>query len=294
LSVEKAGQVRGNGPEQRQSRGKAPGVCRLRRLKAENQADELVPAWQLRRPDLAKVLRPRRLNAAEAAADQASARQNQVEQLDQPERREQHRRQLSRVHGRNSKSVVASQRDGPVRNQVPARVEQGKFRHRDAIKVLSVNDSARRRLRAPVNLISVAEVRRLDFGNRSRPRQVAVLQVKHGAKEKECRALMVSRPRHNSNSTSSSSNEAARLRQPITDRGRASRKVGRRNNQKKRHRHAHNNFGAITPVAPDWEQTNHNRIGVFLCDGLGFRPHLLLNVFRPAYSLGDVTWPNGV
>ena len=129
-------------------------------------------------------------------------------------------------------------------------MDKGKFRHRDAIKDLSVNDSARRRLRAQVNVISVAEVRRLDSVSRSRPRQVAVLQVKHGAKKKECRALMVSRPSHNSNSTSSS-NEAARLRQPITDRGRASRKVGRRNNQKKRHRHAHNNFGAITPVAPE-------------------------------------------
>ena len=126
-------------------------------------------------------------------------------------------------------------------------MDKGKFRHRDAIKDLSVNDSARRRLRAQVNVISVAKVRRLDSVSRSRPRQVAVLQVKHGAKKKECRALMVSRPRH----SSSSSNEAARLRQPITDRGRASRKVGRRNNQKKRHRQGRINFGAITPVAPE-------------------------------------------
>jgi hypothetical protein len=45
-------------------------------------------------------------------------------------------------------------------------VDKGKFRHRDAIKDLSVNDSARRRLRAQVNMSSVAEVRRLDFVNR--------------------------------------------------------------------------------------------------------------------------------
>ena len=139
-------------------------------------------------------------------------------------------------------------------------MDKGKFRHRDAIKDLSVNDSARRRLRAQVNVISVAKVRRLDSVSRSRPRQVAVLQVKHGAKKKECSALTLSRRRrpstsssssNNSNSSGSSSNEVARPRQPITDRARASRKVGRRNNQKKRHRHAHNNFGAITPVAPE-------------------------------------------
>ena len=118
-------------------------------------------------------------------------------------------------------------------------MDKGKFRHRDAIKDLSVNDSARRRLRAQVNVISVAEVRRLDSVSRSPPRQVAVLQVKHGAKEKECRALLVSRPRHRS---SSSSSEAARLPQPIAARGRASRKVGRREPQKKRHRQGHINF----------------------------------------------------
>jgi len=51
------------------------------------------------------------LNAAEAEANKSSARQNLVEQVVQPERREQHRRQLSRVHRRSSKSMVASQRD---------------------------------------------------------------------------------------------------------------------------------------------------------------------------------------
>ena len=236
-----------------------------------------------------KVSRPRHLNAAEAGANKASARQSLVEQVAQPDPREQHRRQLSKVHPRGSKSVVASQRDDQGRSQVPGRVGQDRFRRGVTRENLSVSGSARRRLLAQLNMSSVAEVSRPDFINRSRLPLVEDLWMKRAANEKECRALMVSRPRHNSNSTSSSSNEAARLRQPITDRGRASRKVGRRNNQKKRHRHAHNNFGAITAAAPEREQTNHNRIEVFLCDGLGFRPHLLLNVFRPAYSLGDVT-----
>jgi hypothetical protein len=39
LSVEKAGRVRGHGPEQRQCQEKAEDVCRLRRLKEENQVD---------------------------------------------------------------------------------------------------------------------------------------------------------------------------------------------------------------------------------------------------------------
>jgi hypothetical protein len=199
------------------------------------------------------------LNAAEAAADQASARQNQVEQLDQPEQREQHRRQLSRVHRRNSKSVVASQRDGPVRNQVPARVEQGKFRRRVTSKDLSVSGSARLRLPAQMNVNSAAEVHRLDFIGRPRLRLVADQQVKHAAREKERRAPMVSR-RNNNNSNnnnnsgdnnSNSSKEVARLPQPITASDRVSRKVGRRGNQKKRHRQGSNNFVAITPAAPE-------------------------------------------
>jgi len=70
---------------------------------------------------------------------------------------------------------------------------------------------------------------------------------------------MVSRRRHNS----SRSNEAARLPQPIMGRDRGSRKVGRKDNQNKRHRQGSNNFVAITAAAPEREQTNHNRIEVF-------------------------------
>ena len=49
----------------------------------------------------------------------------------------------------------------------------------------------------------------------------------------------------------SSSSTVARLPQPITARHKDSRKVETKNNQKKRHRHGRNNFGAITPAAPE-------------------------------------------
>jgi hypothetical protein len=180
--------------------------------------------------------------------------------------------------------MVASQRDDQRRSQVPARVEQGNLRRRAGTEDLSVSGSARLRLPAQVNVGSLAELHRRDFINQSPRHQLGDLQVKHEAKEKECRAPMVSRRCHNS----SRSNEA-RLPQLIMGRDRGSRKVGRKDNQNKRHRQGSNNFVAITAAAPEREQTNHNRIEVFLCDGLGFRPHLLLNVFPPAYSLGDVT-----
>jgi hypothetical protein len=154
--------------------------------------------------------------------------------------------------------VVASQRDGPVRNQVPARVEQGKFRRRVTSKDLSVSGSARLRLPAQMNVNSAAEVHRLDFIGRPRLRLVADQQVKHAAREKERRAPMVSRRRNNNNNnnnSSSSSKEVARLPQPITNSDRVSRKVGRRGNQKKRHRQGSNNFVAITTAAPERENS---------------------------------------
>jgi hypothetical protein len=62
---------------------------------------------------------------------------------------------------------------------------------------------------------------------------------------------MVSRLRRNSASSRSSGSRVARLLQPITARHRDSRKAERLNNQKKRHRHGHNNFGAIITAAPE-------------------------------------------
>ena len=187
--------------------------------------------------------------------------------------------------------MVASQCADQERSQVPGRVGQDSLRRRVTSENLSVSGSARRLLLAQLNTGNMAEFHRPDFVNRSPRHLVADQRMKHADKEKECRALTLSRRRNNNNnnSSSSSSSEAARLPQPITGRDRGSRKVGRKDNQNKRHRQGSNNFVAITAAAPEREQTNHNRIEVFLCDGLGFRPHLLLNVFRPAYSLGDVT-----
>jgi hypothetical protein len=158
---------------------------------------------------------------------------------------------------------------------------------------LSVSGSARRRLLAQLNTGNLAAVHRPDCIGRSRLRLVNDLRMKRAPNEKECRALTLSRrrPSTSASNSNSNSNEASRLPQSITARDTGSRKVDKKDNQQKRQRQGSNNFVAITAAAPEREQSNHNRI---VCDGLGFRPHLLLNVFRPAYSLGDVTSPNGV
>jgi hypothetical protein len=140
--------------------------------------------------------------------------------------------------------MFASQRDDQGRSQVPAKGEQGSFRHSGGTEDLSVSGSARLRLPAQMDVSSAAEVRHPDFINQSPRHQLGDLRVKHAAKEKECRALTLSRRRNNNNNNSSRSSEAARLPQPITGRDRGSRKVQRRDNQKKRHRQVSNNFVA--------------------------------------------------
>jgi hypothetical protein len=209
-----------------------------------------------------KVFRLRSSNAAEAGANKASDLWSLVRRVGRLEQREQHHRQLSRVRRHSSKNAVASQHDDQLRNQIG--VDRNKFRRRSASEDLSVNDSGRRRPWVAPNVSSVAELRQ-KFGNRSRNLVVEDRQVKHAAKEKEYKVPMVSRRISGSsgssgssssssgNNNSSSSSEAARLAQPSADRrkGRGSRKAGKRGHQKKRHRHAHNNFGAITPVAPE-------------------------------------------
>ena len=174
-----------------------------------------------------------------------------------PEQRERHRRQLSRVHRRSSKSVGASRRaDQQGRRQVQGRVGQDRFRRRVADENLSVSGSARRHLLAQLNTDNMTEVHRPDFISRSRLRLVEDLRMKRAANEKECRALTLSRRRpstsaSSNSSSSSSSNEASRLPQSITTRDKDSRKVERRDNQKKRHRQVSNNFVAIKPAAPE-------------------------------------------
>ena len=156
--------------------------------------------------------------------------------------------------------MVARRHDNEVRGKVRGKVIR--IRHR---VTMNVYGSARRRLWPQVNTGNAEPVRHLDFGNRSRRLLVAEPRVRRAAKEKERRALMVSRLRHNStrssrrrrrsssSSSSSSGSKGARLPQPITARATGSRKVETRNNQKKRHRHGRNNFGAVTPAAPERE-----------------------------------------
>ena len=118
------------------------------------------------------------------------------------------------------------------------------FRHLS--EDLSVSGSGRR-LPAEVNMSSAVEVRRPDFVNRSPRHPVADVQMKRAPNKKECSALTLSRRRR----PSTSSNEAARLPQPITARDTGSRKAERRDNQKKRHRQGRDNFAAIRAAAPE-------------------------------------------
>jgi len=145
------------------------------------------------------------------------------------------------LYRRGSKSRVVSQHDDQASSEVPSRVGQDRFRRRVTSENLSVSGSARRRLLAQLNMSRVADVSRLDFINRSRLRLVEDLRMKRAPNEKECRARTLSR-RRSSRSNNSCSNEAARLPQPITARDTCSRKVQRRDNQKKRHRQVSNNL----------------------------------------------------
>jgi len=191
------------------------------------------------------------LNAAEPELDKA----RDLPSPALPEQQEQHRGQLRRVHRRNSKNVVASQRDDRVRSQIPRMVGQDRFRRRVTREDLSVSGSARRHLWAQLNISNVEPVRHLDLGNRSRRLLVAEPRMKRAPNEKECRALMLSRLRHNSTSRRSASSKVARQPQPITARATDSPKVETRGSQKKRHRHGRNNFGAITPAASERENS---------------------------------------
>lgn len=181
-----------------------------------------------------KVSHPRRLNVAEAEANKASARQSPPRRVAPREQREQHRR---------SRNMVARQHDDQARSQAQGKVSRDRIRHR---VTTNVSDSARRRLWPQVNMDNAAEVSRLDFVNRSLRHPVEDhLRMKRAVKEKECRALTLSRHHRRRSSGSRRSSEAARLPQPIRARDTGSRKVERRDNQKKRHRQVSNNFSAI-------------------------------------------------
>jgi hypothetical protein len=163
------------------------------------------------------------------------------------EQREQHRGQLSRVHRRSNKNMVASQRDDQVGSQIPRMAGQDRLRPR---VTMNVYGSARRHLWAQLNISNVEPVRHLDFANRSPRLLVAEARVSRAAKGKECRALMVSRLRHNSTNSPRSGSPVARLPRPIKARPTGSLQV---ENKKQKNQHpcrGHNSFGATTPAAP--------------------------------------------
>lgn len=156
--MEKAGQVRGHGPELRHSLRKAQDAWRLPRPKKKNQADEHVPVSHPVQPNRVKVYRPRRLSPVEAGANKASDLQNRVEQVDQPDQPEQpglRRHQVSRVHRRGSRSVVASQRDDPARSNVHGKVSLHKIHRRVRINQYGLARRHRWVRRSRANLAEV-------------------------------------------------------------------------------------------------------------------------------------------
>jgi hypothetical protein len=190
-----------------------------------------------------KGFRPRpNANPAENVADKASDLRGPVRREGQPEQQEQHRVRLSRVHPRTSSNVVASQLDDRVRKQIPRMVGRNRFRRRGKNADRSVSGSARRHPLAPLSTGNLTGVRHREFTSRSRLRLVQDMRMKRAPNEKEFRVLTLSRHRPTTSARNSSSNEAARLPQPITARDTGSRKVGIKGNPKKRHRRGRTNI----------------------------------------------------
>ena len=151
--------------------------------------------------------------------------------------------------------MVASQRDDQVRSKVSGKVSHRKIRHRVSLNRCGSGRPHPGHLWAQLSAANLAEGRLPDCISRSRLRPVEDRRVRRAAKEKECRALTVSRLRHNSTSNRSSGSKVARLPQPIMARVMGSRKVETRGNQKKRLHHGRNNFSAITPAASERENS---------------------------------------
>ena len=81
-----------------------------------------------------------------------------MEQANDLEQEELHRRQRSKVRRRRSNKIVASQRGDPVGNKVRGQARQGRIRHRVRI---NAHGSARRHRWAQVNVSSAEEARDL-------------------------------------------------------------------------------------------------------------------------------------
>ena len=157
--MERAGLARGHG--RAQSRKKAQGACRPRRVKKGELADGFVPRGQPNHRDHVKVFRRRSWNAAEAEARESNVPQDLAEQANQAEQRELHRRQDWRMHRHSSKSSADSQHGNPVTSQIPRVVGQKGLRRKVMSKRLHDSASARLHLWEPVNRDSLGEVRPL-------------------------------------------------------------------------------------------------------------------------------------
>jgi hypothetical protein len=77
------------------------------------------------------------------------------------------------------------------------------------------------------------------------------MRMKRAPNEKECRLLGRSHNNTSSRSSRCSGSKVARLRQPIMARAKDSRKVENKKEKNQRPHLGHNNFGAVTPAAPD-------------------------------------------
>jgi hypothetical protein len=246
--VEKGGQVRGHGPELQRCQEKAPDACRLRRLKKGNRADELVPVCRPVQPDRVKVVHLRCKNVAQAGVNQASDRQGLTEQAVQQEQGNQHPSQLLRARPRSARSSVVSRPDVPVRSNVHGKVSLHKIRHRVPINRYG---SGRRPQWEQPSVANLVELHNNQARvNSSRLRLAEDSRMKRVCNEKECRGLVVSRLRHNSNSAHSPSRDSkgARRLQRNSNRAANSRKADKEGNQKKRHRQGSNKILAHTPA----------------------------------------------
>ena len=158
------------------------------------------------------------MKAAVAEANPASDLQNPVRQVHPREQGEQRR------HCRNA---VSRRSGGWAKRQILVRGLNG-IRRRVAAEHLNASGSVRRGLREQAKVSSAAEVRPLDFVNRSPRHLVADPPVKHASREKEPRVLMASRLRHNE--------EVARLAKLSAAKHRDNRKAERESRRKKLHR----------------------------------------------------------
>jgi len=212
-----------------------------------------------------KEFRRRSKSAAKAEVNLASDRHGLGAQANQEPYGEQHSPQLWKARRRSSMSSVVSLRVVLASSQIQCVVAWNRRRSKVTSKLLRLSSSARRRPWERVNRANLVEAHHQKPVSRWRLRPAECIQMKRAPNEKECsnRAVKLSRRSRPSANCSSNNNEAARLRQPITARDTGSLKPDIKDNHDQRRRRGSNNFGAMTPAAP--EHTPRSR---FVCSGV--------------------------